>query len=31
VGRRITLVLRVDRCQPLGPFYEVAGEFIAPS
>jgi hypothetical protein len=30
-GRRITLVLRVDRCQPLGPFYEVAGEFVPPA
>jgi DNA-binding response OmpR family regulator len=27
-GRRIDVVLRVCRCQPLGPFYEVAGEFL---
>ena len=22
------LLLRVERCQPLGPFYEIAGEFL---
>jgi DNA-binding response OmpR family regulator len=30
-GRKIDLVLRVQRCQPLGPFYEVAGEFVPRS
>jgi CheY-like chemotaxis protein len=26
-GQRINLVLEVHRCQPIGPFYEVAGRF----
>jgi DNA-binding response OmpR family regulator len=28
-GRQIDLVMRVHRCQPMGPFYEVAGEFVS--
>jgi hypothetical protein len=27
-GHPINLVLRVQRCQPMGPFYEVAGDFV---
>ncbi|HYO25366.1 MAG TPA: hypothetical protein VEQ85_10505 [Lacipirellulaceae bacterium] len=27
-GRQITQILRVQRCHPLGPFYEVAGSFL---
>jgi DNA-binding response OmpR family regulator len=27
-GRHIDLVMRVQRCQPMGPFYEVAGDFV---
>jgi CheY-like chemotaxis protein len=30
-ARSIDLVLRVQRCQPMGPFYEVAGEFVPRS
>jgi hypothetical protein len=32
-GSFVTAVMRVDRCRPMGPFYEVAGEFLrhAPS
>jgi hypothetical protein len=28
--RMIDVLLAVQRCQPLGPFYEVAGQFVAP-
>lgn len=28
-GRQIDLVMRVQRCQPMGPFYEVAGDFVS--
>lgn len=27
-GQYVTLVLEVHRCQPMGPFYEVAGRFV---
>jgi hypothetical protein len=27
-GGVVTAVMRIDRCRPLGPFYEVAGEFL---
>jgi CheY-like chemotaxis protein len=30
-GQPIDLVMKVHRCQPLGPFYEVAGEFVPRS
>lgn len=26
-GRQIDVVMQVNRCQPMGPFYEIAGEF----
>jgi hypothetical protein len=29
-GHHVNLVLEVHRCQPMGPFYEVAGRFTAP-
>ena len=29
-GHQITMVLQVQRCQPMGPFYEVAGRFMPP-
>jgi hypothetical protein len=28
--RVIDVLLAIQRCQPLGPFYEVAGQFVAP-
>jgi hypothetical protein len=30
-GHHINLVLEVHRCQPMGPFYEVAGRFAEPA
>lgn len=27
-GRTVTVVMQIDRCRPLGPFYEVAGKFL---
>jgi hypothetical protein len=28
-ARQINILLRVDRCQPQGPFYEIAGQFVS--
>jgi CheY-like chemotaxis protein len=30
-GRQINLVMQIQRCQPMGPFYEVAGKFVSPT